>query len=41
MSIKELEYENKLYPDALRKIKSPPKKLYVLGNETILNNEEQ
>ena len=39
MSIKELEYENKLYPDALRKIKSPPKKLYVLGNETILNNE--
>lgn len=39
MSIKELEYENKLYPDALRKIKRPPKKLYVLGNETILNNE--
>ena len=39
MNIKEIEYENKLYPEALRNIKKPPKKLYVLGDETILNNE--
>ncbi len=39
MNIKEIEYENELYPEALRKIRKPPKKLYVLGDETILNNE--
>lgn len=39
MNIKEIEYENNLYPKALREIKKPPKKLYVLGDEAILNNE--
>lgn len=39
MEIKEINMKSKLYPDKLRKIKNPPKKLYVLGDETILNNE--
>ena len=39
MEIKEISFENELYPAQLRKIKKPPKKLYLLGNENILNNE--
>lgn len=39
MNIKEIEYENNLYPKTLREIKKPPKKLYVLGDEKILNDE--
>ena len=39
MKIKEINIENKSYPKQLRMIKEPPKRLYVLGNEKILNNE--
>ncbi len=39
MEIKEISIENELYPSKLREIKRPPKKLYVLGDETILNME--
>lgn len=39
MEIKEIKYENTLYPETLRTIKNPPQKLYVLGDEQILNNE--
>lgn len=37
--MKEISIENKQYPEQLRDIKNPPKMLYVLGNETILNNK--
>ncbi len=33
----ELNIENKMYPDNLKKIKNPPLKIYVQGNEKILN----
>lgn len=39
MEIKEIKFENTLYPETLRTIKNPPQKLYVLGDEQILNNE--
>ena len=37
MKIEEIEFSDNDYPDKLRKIKNPPKKLYVIGNKTILN----
>lgn len=39
MKVKEIDFENKYYPDKLREIDKPPQKLYVLGDEKILNNE--
>lgn len=39
MKIKEINIENKLYPNQLRNIKKPPQKLYLLGDETILNKD--
>lgn len=39
MEIEEIELNDKRYPEKLRKIKNPPKKLYVIGNEKILNND--
>lgn len=33
-----IEYCSKLYPEKLRKIENPPSRLYVLGNEKILND---
>jgi len=39
MKVKEIKYEDKFYPNSLRNIDNPPQKLYVLGDETILNNE--
>jgi len=39
MRIKEIDFENKFYPTKLREIDKPPNKLYVLGDEKILNNE--
>ena len=33
-----IEYCSKLYPQKLREIKNPPSRLYVLGNEKILND---
>ena len=32
-----IEYCSKLYPEKLKEIKNPPSRLYVLGNEEILN----
>lgn len=39
MEIKEINIENEIYPVRLREIKNPPKKLYLLGDEKILNSE--
>lgn len=39
MKIKEISIENGAYPDKLREIDNPPKKLYVLGNEKILQTD--
>ena len=39
MNIQELDIDDILYPNELRKTKKPPKKLYVLGNANILNNQ--
>lgn len=39
MEIEEIELNDKRYPEKLKKIKNPPKKLYVIGNEKILNND--
>lgn len=39
MEYKILKIDNELYPNQLRIIKNPPEKLYVIGNEEILNNE--
>lgn len=36
--MKVIEIENKLYPKILKEIENPPKKLYVSGNENILNS---
>ena len=33
----EIRIENSQYPDALRKIKNPPKQLYLEGNIELLN----
>ena len=37
--IKEISIENPNYPEKLKQIYDPPKVLYVLGNEQILNNK--
>ncbi len=39
MEIKIIDMYNKFYPEQLKKIKNPPKRLYVIGDETILNND--
>lgn len=39
MEIKRIDFENNYYPSKLREITNPPKVLYVLGDETILNNQ--
>ena len=39
MNIKVINMHSKLYPQQLLKIINPPKKLFVLGDETILNNK--
>ena len=39
MKVKEINIENEFYPEQLKNIINPPQKLYVLGNEKILNNE--
>ena len=38
-NIKKICIDNPNYPKILRQIKDPPKVLYVLGDETILNNK--
>lgn len=38
MKIQEIEINNKAYPEKLKRIKNPPKKLYVLGNLELLNS---
>ena len=38
MEIKEIEFESECYPRQLKNIQNPPQKLYVLGDEKILNN---
>lgn len=37
--IKKIDIESNLYPEQLRSIINPPKMLYLLGNENILNNK--
>lgn len=37
MKIKQIKYEDEQYPKLLKNIKNPPKQLYVLGNEELLN----
>lgn len=39
MEVKEIEIENEFYPESLKNIDKPPKKLYVLGDEKILNTQ--
>lgn len=39
MEVKQINFENNLYPRSLRKINKPPKKIYVLGDENILNTQ--
>lgn len=39
MEVKEINFEDELYPKSLRDIDNPPKKLYVLGDEKILNTQ--
>ena len=36
--IKEIKLDDKNYPKLLKNIKNPPQKLYVMGNENILND---
>ena len=36
--IKEISIESSKYPDSLKQIYDPPKKLYVIGDEKLLNN---
>ena len=36
--IKEINWNDKNYPRLLKEIKNPPQKLFVMGNETILND---
>lgn len=36
--IKTIKINNKLYPEKLRKIENPPKQIYILGDEKILND---
>ena len=37
MEIEEIDFYNKSYPNKLRNIKDPPKKLYALGNKELLS----
>ena len=37
--MKVITMEDSSYPERLRKIKKPPKQLYVLGDESLLNGE--
>ncbi len=37
--IKTIEIENEIYPEKLRNIYKPPKKIYLLGNEKLLNQK--
>lgn len=39
MEIKEIKIEDKKYPNQLKKIKNPPNKIYVIGNEKILQSD--
>lgn len=39
MEIEEINFDDKSYPNNLRNIKSPPKKLYTLGNKELLNTK--
>lgn len=39
MEIKIINRDSKLYPQKLNDIKNPPKQLYVMGDETILNSK--
>ena len=39
MKIEEINYKDKLYPEKLKNISDPPKKLYVIGNKEILNEK--
>lgn len=39
MEVKEIYFDDELYPESLREIDNPPSKLYVLGDEKILNNQ--
>ena len=39
MEIKIISIDDKTYPNRLRKIENPPKILYAIGNERLLNNE--
>ena len=37
MEIQEIDIESQEYPISLRKIETPPKKLYLIGDKNILN----
>lgn len=39
MKIEEISIESREYPIRLRKIKNPPKKLYIIGDKSILNEK--
>ena len=39
MKIQEIKINDKAYPESLKKIKNPPKKLYVIGNIELLNRK--
>lgn len=39
MRIQEIKINDKAYPENLKKIKNPPKKLYVMGNIELLNSK--
>ena len=41
LKIKEIFIEDKEYPKSLKKIYDPPKKLYCLGNISLLNNKKK
>ena len=40
MRIEKIKIDDDRYPQLLRRIQRPPKQLYVLGNEKILNKPE-
>ena len=37
MKIEKIDFNDERFPKLLRTIKSPPKQLYILGNEDLLN----
>ncbi len=39
MNIEEINIDDKEYPIRLKEIKNPPKKLYVIGDKSILNQK--